>query len=356
MSLRTLSPVVERAVGADVRCIAVLLAHNEALRIEDFLRHHRALGIGHFVIVDDRSTDATRTLIEGMPDVSVYEPNGTTYKQHKAQWRAELGARYGAGRWLLFSDIDELLVYPGCESRPLGRLLDHLEAQGAEALFTPMVDMYAAEALDRSAYRRGESMLEHFPWFDGDGFRLAPPSSKHLRRFPTPGLDLLGGTRERLFERRNPPNAFQRWLIRRFQGLDRTLMPGPLEAFCLQLVNGLVKRRFPRPPLVMSKVPLVRWRDGMAFPGGPHSLTPRVALGDVWGALLHFKYIDVAAETAYKAARGQHAKGSVHYHAMLAQPEKFARPALYEGSRRYRSSADLLACGLLRSSPAWEAP
>lgn len=352
--LTSLTPVVDPRIGNDIRCVAILLAHNEAVRIEDFLRHHRALGIGHFLIVDDRSTDETRALISGAADISVFEPKGTTYKEHKALWRKELSDRYGIGRWLLFSDTDELLVYPRCEDRPLAALLDYMEAGGAEALFTPMVDMYAAEALNAARYAPGQSMLAQFPFFDSDGFRLAPPSSKHLRRFPTPGLDLLGGTRERLFERGRVPNTLQRWIIRRFQGLDRELMPGRLEAAALQLAHGLVKRCFPRPPLVMSKVPLIRWRRGMSFPGGPHSLSPRVRLADVWGALLHFKYIDVAGETAYKVARGQHAKGSVHYKAMLTQQDKFDRPALYAGSRRYQSSQDLLACGLLRTSEAWE--
>lgn len=354
MSLTTLAPIIDRPIGAGVRSIAIILAHNEAVRIEDFLRHHRALGIGHFLIIDDNSTDGTRALIEGAADVSVFMPNGTTYKQHKAQWRKELADLHGIGRWIYFGDVDELFVYPHCETRLLPTLLDYLEREGAEAMFAPMVDMYAAEALGAARYQPGQSMLVAFPWFDGDGFRLAPPSPKHSRRFPTPGLDLLGGTRERLFERRRPPTAFQRWIIRRYQSLDRNLMPAPAEALLLGLVNDLVKACFPRPPLVMSKVPLVKWRVGMGFPGGPHSLTPRVKLSAVWGALLHFKYIDVAAETAYKVARGQHAKGSVHYKAMLENQDRFGQPAVYAGSRRYGTAADLLACGLLRSDPAWD--
>ncbi len=181
-ALTTLTPVADPPIAAGTRCIAIVLAHNEALRLQDFLCHHRAMGVGHFLFVDDRSTDGTRRLLEGAPDISVFEPRGTTYKEHKGQWRRELAGRYGLGRWILFNDVDELLVFPDCERRPLTQLLDYMEAQGAEALFAPMVDMYADGALSSTAYAAGQSLIEHFPYFDSDGFRLAPPSAKHLRR------------------------------------------------------------------------------------------------------------------------------------------------------------------------------
>ena len=39
--------------------VAVVLAYNEALRFPHFLEHYRALGVSHFIVVDNNSTDGS---------------------------------------------------------------------------------------------------------------------------------------------------------------------------------------------------------------------------------------------------------------------------------------------------------
>ena len=39
--------------------VIVTIARDEMLRLPDYLRHHRAIGIRHFLIVDNGSTDRT---------------------------------------------------------------------------------------------------------------------------------------------------------------------------------------------------------------------------------------------------------------------------------------------------------
>jgi hypothetical protein len=335
-----------------VLCLA--LAHNEAPLVEDFLRHHRKLGVAHFLIVDDNSTDRTADMLREQEDVTLFTPVDSTYKTHKVTWRSEILDSIAAGRWVLVPDMDELFVFPFCERRSLSSFIAHLDQEGAEAVFAPMVDMYADAPLTRALYWPGDSMLAAFPFFDADGYRLIPAKRKHRWKFPPPPLDLYGGARERLFyngaerKRRKP-----RWAVRRFGHVRRSLTPGFLERVGNRLARMAARKKVRHPPLLASKIALLKWRTGLRFSGGPHAVSQALPLSQNWGALLHFKFIDFAAQTAYKVERAQHCGESVHYKLLQSKGE-FHRSPFYDGSRRYHDWRDLRECGLIRCSRAWD--
>jgi hypothetical protein len=337
-----------------VLCMA--LAHNEAKRVKDFLRHYRQLGVTHFLILDDRSTDGTLEFLNDQEDVTVFVPEGTNYRDHKITWRKEILDAHAEGRWVVVPDLDELFVFPHCDVRQLGAFTDHLEREGAEAVFAPMVEMYADAPLDSSIYQAGASMLASFPYFDADGYRLVAPKRKHQGHYPVPGLDLHGGPRERLFYnfRREALSAPRRWAIQRFTHLRRSMQPDLAGQAGNLLARLALSGKAPRPPLLMSKIALLKWQRGLVFPGGPHAVSKPLPLSANWGALLHFKFIDLPSQAAYSAARGQHAKRSAHYQTVLARGG-YDRSPIYAGSRRYTSWRDLLACELLRCSAQWDA-
>ncbi len=347
--------VAEREIPGDgVLCMA--LAHNEMRRVEDFLRHYRGLGVAHFLILDDNSTDGTTQHLRAQGDVTLFAPEGTTYREHKVAWRSDILDAHATGRWVLVPDLDELFVYPHCDTRPVAALAGHLQREGAEALFTPMVEMYGEAPLDRPVYQAGQSMLATFPFFDGGGYRLVRPRFKQLRAFPTPALDMYGSPRERMFydfcaDRLSGPRG---WAVRRFSHLRRSMVPGRLERAGNTLARLALSGKAPRPPLVMSKIGMLKWRGGLRFSGGPHAVSEAMTLSALWGALLHFKFMDLPGEVSYRAARQQHAGGARHYKKLEAKGG-FTRSAIYEGSRRYTSWRDLEACALLRTTSAWEA-
>ena len=45
---------------------------NEAVRLPFWLEHHRRLGVGHFLIVDNASDDGTPAFLADQPDVSLW--------------------------------------------------------------------------------------------------------------------------------------------------------------------------------------------------------------------------------------------------------------------------------------------
>lgn len=70
--------VVERRTAQiqprDVLVFATL--RNERVRLPYFLDYYRALGINHFLIVDNDSDDGSREYLADQPDVSIWTTTG----------------------------------------------------------------------------------------------------------------------------------------------------------------------------------------------------------------------------------------------------------------------------------------
>ncbi|MCB2051864.1 MAG: glycosyltransferase family 2 protein [Novosphingobium sp.] len=331
----------------------VALAHNEANLIAPFLAHYRALGPMHFLIVDDRSTDGTREMLLAQPDVTLLSPlEGSTYARHKLDWRRQILDRHAAGKWVLLPDLDEHFVFAGMEDQPLAAYLAALEAEGAEAVLTVMIDMYADLPLSDHVYPRDatQTLLQAFPWFDGPGpaphgYHFLYGSAKARRAAATPPLLVHGGLRDRLFrvpERR--PGRLAMALLDGVAGLNGPVTPRGAALLKHRLSRRLT-RGFFKGALEMQKLGLCRWRPGTRFMGA-HRLCENYRMSESIAAFLHFKFTRGTAGLAYTAARGQHFADSRHYRDMLDATEILGRSPVFEGSRRYEGSPSLQ--GILR--------
>jgi glycosyltransferase involved in cell wall biosynthesis len=247
---------------------AFLVVRNEALRLPDNLRHHRALGISRFFVVDNGSTDDTLDFLLAQPDVHLFSTQESfAASGFGISWINGLLDAYGDGHWTLTVDADELLIYPGFESVALPKVcahLDHLQAQG---MFCMLLDMYAEAPLKDVGYRAGDSLIAACPWFD-------PAPYRTIEAAAFPHVQIYGGVRERIFQ--------------------------------------FTASAAPNSP-TLSKVPLVRWQAGMRFLLCTHSLTP-IRLAQMTGLLLHFKFLgDFHNRAMTEAARGEHFAGAIEY-------------------------------------------
>lgn len=350
-----LEPLTPRRRPGGVPVVA--LAHNEANIVRAFLDHYRALCEPDFLIVDDHSTDGTTELLLDAPDVSVFRPvAGSTYERDKAEWRGALLDRFGTGRWCLAPDLDEHFVAPGAAGRPLSAYVADLEDEGAEAALAVMIDMYADLPLrdHRFDAAAGRSLAASFPLFDGPGeaplgYMLHWPAKRFHAAYPTPPLRVVGGLRERLFNHRlRRLGPLRRRLVQSVSGLDGPLSPEGWHARRLALARRLTKRAF-KGTLNVAKLPLVKWRAGLRYGGGPHAVNARLPLSESVGALLHYKFTRGADGLAYVAERGQHADGSRYYRSMLAREAVFAASPVGPTTRVYEGPASL--AGIVREAP-----
>lgn len=241
---------------------------NERERIDWFLKHYRQLGVGHFLFIDNDSTDGTRQLLLDQRDCSVWT-SAASYKQSRfgMDWINALMLRYGSGRWCVVADADELLIYPYWETRPLPALTDWLDGNGQHSMPAMMLDLYPQGPLGAQPVPPGTDPLQVLNWFDAGNYVITHK----------PLLDCLliqGGVRARYFFKDTPNRA-----------------------------------------PTLTKLPLVKWSWHNAWVNSTHSILPR-ALNRVYdrtggegiaGALLHTKFLDTIVEKSLiEKARAQH--------------------------------------------------
>jgi hypothetical protein len=285
---------------ADVEIPLVCVLRNAMGSLGAFLDHHRAQGIGRFVLVDDRSDDGTAAFLAAQPDVDLFTSSHRYREAGGGQvWRDRLIDLYGRDRWYVFVDADEYLVYPGCETRPIGAFVDDLERAGRSRALAPMLDLYPEGRLADAAFDAGRhrSPVEVSPMIDGTGYAVFPD------KFST---SIRGGPRSRLFDH---PNRLQKF-----------------------------------PVLFADRAT----RFGGASIHGPLPLGRNFGPADA--VLLHFKFsAGSLAEFRAFAEAGSHFGGSMFYKEITAS-ERFSGDLslAYEGSLRFTGSEDLIRRGFIR--------
>lgn len=264
-----------------------MTCRNEALRLPYLLSHYRRLGVRHFLIVDNASTDATASLLAAEPDVSLWG-TAASYKAARfgMDWMNGLLLRYGCGHWCLTVDADELLIYPNWETRPLPALTEWLDDHQIAAYPAMMLDLYPKGPLGQTCYRAGQDPTEVLDHFDGGNYtQRYQPKLKNLW--------IQGGPRARAFFRDAP-------------------------------------RRAP----TLGKVPLVKWHWRYAYLSSTHSLLPPTlnrALYDTQGGeapsglLLHTKFLEsIVAKSQEEKIRQEHFANSKlydeYYSALMSAP------------------------------------
>ncbi|MEL6450899.1 MAG: glycosyltransferase family 2 protein [Pseudomonadota bacterium] len=260
--------------------LAFTTQRNEAIRLPYFLEYYRDMGINHFLIVDNDSTDGSLDYLASQPDVSVWSSKGS-YKRSRfgVDWLNWLQMKYAHGHWALVVDPDEFLVYPFCDTRPLRALTDWLDASSIKSFSAMLLDMYPKGRLDDQPYQAGQNPMEIASWFDSGNYTI---SRNH--RFGN--LWIQGGPRARVF--------------------------------------------FPEAPAkapALNKIPLVKWDRRYAYVSSTHMLLPRGlnSVYDEWGGekasgvLLHAKFLDTFNTKAVEELeRKQHYAASVEYKAYAA--------------------------------------
>lgn len=292
-----LTPVrtVARPLAPDA-VVLVACVRNVAPHLTLFLDHYRALGVARFAMVDNASTDGTREALEAADDVDLYT-SALDYGDSRrgAIWRDGLLARYGLGRWYLLVDADEFLLYPECDTRPVGCYVADLEAAGLARGMAAMLDIYPDGPVAAARPEAAESLAALAPLIDGDGYGL------WTRRY---GNALTGGPRHRVFGSK----------------VNLTKFP-------LLRADGRTR--------------LVGTNIHVPFPYARNFQAPS-------SVLLHLRFTaQSVGDFADIIARGQHSGGAKSYRAMMDGGFDAATDLRYPGSMRWESAAVLEKAGFL---------
>ena len=148
---------------------------NEEIRLPFFLKYYRNLGVNHFILVDNHSSDGSLALLMGQPDISIWQ-TGHSYKTSHfgVDWLNCLQSRYGHAHLTLVVDPDEFFIYPFCDTRPLRALTDWLDANETRSFGAMLLDMYPKGPILDQTYRSGQDPLEIASWFDPGNYTVEP--------------------------------------------------------------------------------------------------------------------------------------------------------------------------------------
>lgn len=290
----------------DVLCFVTL--RNEINRLPYFLNHYRALGVQHFMMVDNNSTDGSSDLLMKQPDVSVWH-TAHSYKLARfgMDWLTWLQMRYAHGHWCVTCDVDELLVYPHHTTRDLRALCDWLDRCDQPMMGAMMLDMYPDAPLGAAQHRGDQDPIATLTHFDAGNYQI--------QQQPKLGnLWIQGGPR-----------------MRHFFNTD------------------------PRKAPTLNKVPLVKWNRRYVYHSSMHNILPR-SLNEIYdtqggeltsGVLLHTKFLpDIAARSREEMGRKEHFENSDlykdYYETLAGNPT-----LMTDHSAKYKNWRQLERLGLM---------
>lgn len=275
---RELSVLKDRTRQIGARSILLFCTlRNERVRLPYFLKYYRALGVEHFLFVDNGSDDGSAEYLAAQPDVSVWR-TGASYKGSRfgVDWINALLRRHAHGRWALVVDVDEFLIYPFCDTRNLRALTDWLDDSGHRSFGTLLLDMYPKGPLMDQPCVEGQNPFEIATWFDSANYTITRNATHR-------NLWIQGGPRARAFFADTPASA-----------------------------------------PALNKVPLVKWHRSYAYVSSTHMLLPRglnltydTSGGEkASGCLLHAKFLATLGDKAREELeRAEHYAGGREYRA-----------------------------------------
>ncbi|WP_210275485.1 glycosyltransferase family 2 protein [Rhizobium sp. G21] len=144
---------------------------NELFRLPFFTDYYRKLGVRHFLIVDNDSTDGLIDWARGQKDVSVWHTKDS-YKASNfgMEWCNYLLRKFGPGKLCVTVDPDEFLVYPNMETRDLRDLGEFMKNEKRDSFHCVMLDAYGKGPLSEATCSSGEDPFKVCPYFDRDGY------------------------------------------------------------------------------------------------------------------------------------------------------------------------------------------
>lgn len=308
--LELLSPASRLRELAGAPVVVVAVARNEIVLMPHFLAHYRRLGVSHFVLVDNLSDDGTREYLQAQPDVVLYSAD-TEYRHSHfgVAWQQAVLGAHALGKWVVLADIDEFLVYGGCEQLPIAAWLQRQEAAGHDAVLTLMVDMYPQGDLAEADFER-QTPFAAAPCFDREPVLRWELGSGCFSNGPT----YLSALRHRVIPD-SAPNLY-----------------------------------------TSQKVAVLRYRPWIRLSEGLHYAS-NIRMATERAAFCHFKYhAGFKAKVHAEIARRQHFNGAEEYRKYLAMVAEGSRPLFdpqhsvhYQDSRSlqglYRACAEPSASG-----------
>jgi len=305
-----------------------------------FLRHHRKLGVASFVFIDNESCDGTTEYLLAQPDCVVFH-TADSYRaaNYATDWINQVVGKLNLEGWLLYLDVDEHLIYADCETIGIEKFCESVGVAGFDCVNAAMIDMYPKDSFLELSLSPEQEMADVMGWFDVDYlFREWPARPWDQREGFL--LQVLGGPRCRLLSNLDAEARHGAAFYTLANQVDRIVDRIPLGL--MPLLAKLAPREMP----AQHKRPINFVKPGFHYLNSHVGTNTHVARDLT--ALLHYKFCGELKRRFEMKVEGNHYRRGLSYRqledAITACPGSSLH---YPGSRRFRSSADLAAVGLI---------
>ena len=156
----------DRACQVKLICVV----KNDLDRVKCLIDYYRRLGVGHFIFLDDGSSDGTREYLLDQQDADVWCSDRSYSTDIRQAWINRLIDIYGFNQWYIVVDSDELITYPYCESVSLIDITRNMAKQGYLQAHCFMLDMYTCSGLFTASEK--SDFTYECRYFDCDGYEL----------------------------------------------------------------------------------------------------------------------------------------------------------------------------------------
>lgn len=193
----------------DHEAALVCMLKNGAYYLEPMLNHHRAMGVRHFLFIDNGSDDRTVEILGRNRDVTIIS-NPLPVAGFEALLRSRIARRFIKGGWLLFVDSDELTEISHGEGRHISDFTRYCNDRGYNVVVGQCLDLFSELPLSRTADwsyqesiarfdRYSLNCIDAFPYHDSENVGF----SWFLRNNVVANPDIrimFGGIRREVFK------------------------------------------------------------------------------------------------------------------------------------------------------------
>jgi len=282
-----------------------------------FLEHHLALGVAHFVFVDNGSSDATIDFLRRRSSRVTVVRSTLPPSKYESYLRRQAIRKYARNHWCLCVDVDELFDYPLSDKMPLKGLLEYLERGGYNCVVSQMLDLFPDGPLDETHAGTVAALTSRYRNYD--------LSAIEARDYRDAGPDL-----------------------------EYFLRGNAIGSDAIKVLYGGVRKQFFGANVCLTKHPLVKVVPGVVPSVHPHAASG-VRCADFTGLIRHYKFAGNFAERM--RAQVRHKTWDVGDDELyLRSLERDPALSLVSSTTRvYSGLAALVSEGLLVASPALEA-
>lgn len=171
---------------------------DESILLKYFIEYYQALGVTHFIMVDNSSIDDGVNYLRKLKNINIrIYHTSESYRDanYGTTWVNTLLEMHCRDKYCLVVDVDELFYFDKDRFSDLYQLIENMEYHDSNVVPTTLLDMYPDKTND--SYQKGQDFLMHSPFFDKHNTDYYKVLFSIYKSFS----HITGGVRERIFDK-----------------------------------------------------------------------------------------------------------------------------------------------------------